>query len=178
MNSLTPTFTGQFIDPEDLDRRDVRIEDIAHALSMQCRYNGHTLEFYSVAEHCCLLARYIMGVTKNRTAALYALLHDAHEAYLGDVSRPVKPLLSDDFAEACSRAQAEIMSALGLPFPEALIDVEDADDRIINDEMAVLFPSMVVDNTEPRLGVNIECYSPSIAEKCFLDLYKKLSRKS
>jgi hypothetical protein len=71
--------------PEDID-----ILDIAHSLSMQCRYNGHTKGFYSVAEHSVLVANLVPPRLR-----LQALLHDASEAYVGDVIRPIKRLLKN-----------------------------------------------------------------------------------
>lgn len=59
--------------------------DIAHSLSMQCRFNGHTAEFYSVAQHCLLVADLVPAEHQ-----LVALLHDATEAYVGDLVRPLK----------------------------------------------------------------------------------------
>ena len=64
--------------------------DIAHSLSMQCRFNGHTRDFYSVAEHCCLVAD-LVPVEHQ----LAALLHDATEAYVGDLVRPLKEDMRD-----------------------------------------------------------------------------------
>lgn len=63
----------------------VDITDIAHSLSMQCRFNGHTRSFYSVAQHCCLVAD-----LAPPSQQLVALLHDATEAYVGDLVRPLK----------------------------------------------------------------------------------------
>ncbi len=59
--------------------------DLAHSLSMQCRFNGHTSSFYSVAQHCLLVAELVPEEHK-----LAALLHDATEAYVGDLVRPLK----------------------------------------------------------------------------------------
>lgn len=59
--------------------------DIAHSLSMQCRFNGHSRSFYSVAQHCCLVADLVPAEHQ-----LAALLHDATEAYVGDMVRPLK----------------------------------------------------------------------------------------
>lgn len=63
----------------------VHTADIAHSLSMQCRFNGHTNRFYSVAQHCCLVADLV-----PLEHQLSALLHDATEAYVGDLVRPLK----------------------------------------------------------------------------------------
>lgn len=72
---------------------EIRIEDIAHSLSQQCRFNGHTKEFYSVAQHCCLMARYFEHAKFENRMILAALLHDAAEAYLGDIPTPIKNCL-------------------------------------------------------------------------------------
>lgn len=64
--------------------------DIAHSLSMQCRFNGHTSSFYSVAQHCYLVADLVP--TEHHLAAL---LHDATEAYVGDLVRPLKQGMRD-----------------------------------------------------------------------------------
>ena len=80
-----PTYTGKRLDPFDPQRDQIDLIDIAHALSQICRYNGHTVRHYSVAEHCvrvssCVPAR-VCGLT---------LMHDAAEAYIGDMVRPIK----------------------------------------------------------------------------------------
>lgn len=92
------TFTGRHINPFDPDPAAIDIEDIAHALSHICRFTGHTRSFYSVAEHCVRAADYntmtsIHGTMgkRSRRMALATLLHDASEAYLTDIPRPLKP---------------------------------------------------------------------------------------
>ena len=69
---------------------DVDTDDIAHALGMQCRFNGHTKEFYSVAQHCVLVAELLSRRGASVKLQLYGLLHDAGEAYVGDVTVPVQ----------------------------------------------------------------------------------------
>ena len=79
------TFSGRKFWPLDSIPEDIYIEDIAHALSLICRFGGHCSEFYSVAQHSVLVAG---AVTQEHK--LWALLHDATEAYLGDIVRPLK----------------------------------------------------------------------------------------
>jgi hypothetical protein len=84
------TATGRRLYVLDPDPEQVVIEDIAHALSHICRWGGHVLTFYSVAEHCLRASSIV-----PRGHALHALLHDATEAYLGDVITPLKRTLPD-----------------------------------------------------------------------------------
>ena len=83
--SWIQTFTGRKVYPLALKPSDVCVEDIAHALSMKCRFNGHCREFYSVAEHSTRVA---MILPKGKQ--VFGLLHDAAEAYLPDVCAPIK----------------------------------------------------------------------------------------
>lgn len=78
------TFTGVSYYPTDPHVEDINIEDIAHHLALQCRFNGACKVFYSVAQHSVLVSK----LCKNYP--LWGLLHDAAEAYLGDLVRPVK----------------------------------------------------------------------------------------
>jgi uncharacterized protein len=79
------TVTGKQFWPMDAQPEEVDIEDIAHALSLPCRFNGHCKQFYSVAEHSIHVSR----VVSNENAAR-GLLHDAAEAYLSYIPQPVK----------------------------------------------------------------------------------------
>jgi len=83
-------YTGRKYWPVDPRPEDVFIEDIAHALSLLCRYTGHSDKFYSVAEHSVLMSKLV-----RPDIALQALMHDATEAYLGDVGRPLKVSLPE-----------------------------------------------------------------------------------
>jgi uncharacterized protein len=83
----------------------VEPSDIAHSLSMQCRFNGHTSSFYSVAQHCYLVADLVPAEHQ-----LHALLHDATEAYVGDLVRPLKEgmyLYYGSIGAACVYAATE-----------------------------------------------------------------------
>lgn len=79
------TYSGKAFYPRDPRADEICIEDIAHALSMICRYNGHCLEFYSVAQHSVMVSNLCPP-----SQSLEGLMHDAAEAYLGDMIRPLK----------------------------------------------------------------------------------------
>ena len=80
-------------DPFQPNPEDIHIRDIAHALSLLCRANGHFPHFYSVGQHSVLCMREAEVRGYSRRVQLGCLLHDASEAYLSDVTRPIKPLL-------------------------------------------------------------------------------------
>ncbi len=84
------TYSGKKANIFDFKEEDIDIVDIAHSLSLQCRFNGHVNWFYSVAQHS-LMACYIIEVLMAEPEpALQALLHDAGEAYIGDLPKPIK----------------------------------------------------------------------------------------
>lgn len=112
-NGIIRTVSGDEFCPfnkESMGRVD--IGDIGWSLAHQCRYNGHVDRFYSVANHCLVMARYFME-RKDYSKALEALLHDASEAYMGDMVHPIKALLPDVVALE-NRIQAYVFSELGL----------------------------------------------------------------
>ena len=84
------TSTGKRFDLYEPDADMIDPRDISHALAHLCRFNGHTREFYSVAQHSCIVAELVPEEHK-----LAALLHDATEAYLGDMTRPLKLWMPD-----------------------------------------------------------------------------------
>ncbi len=79
------TFSRTMFYPLDPHPEDVHIVDIAHALANICRFGGHAKRFYSVAQHSVLVSRIV-----EPEDALHGLMHDAAEAYVGDVVRPIK----------------------------------------------------------------------------------------
>ena len=88
--SYITTYTGLHFDPVEPDENLIKVKDIAHALSMICRANGHTRIFYSVAQHSIACAKEARQQGLSKEIVLGCLLHDASEAYLSDVTRPIK----------------------------------------------------------------------------------------
>lgn len=162
------TYKGRFW-PFAPQAADVFIEDIAHSLSMQCRYAGHGERFYSVAEHSVHLARWCQKFGSH--VALTALLHDATEAYLVDVPRPVKAHLV-----GYKEAEIEVWRAIAKRFDLDInlpTVVHEADGRICADEMRANLHE-VDPNVGPPLGVTLEFWTPGVAEIYFLDMFSKL----
>jgi len=93
MADYITTYTKIHFTPLEPREEDIRIEDIAHALSMMTRANGHFSEFYSVAQHCIYCSEEAKARGDSKRIQLACLLHDASEAYLADITRPVKKCL-------------------------------------------------------------------------------------
>lgn len=159
---------------------DVHLLDIAHALAHVCRYNGHGGKFYSVAEHSVLLARAARETGRNEHVQRAALFHDATEAYVGDVTRPVKQLLGETYARIERGVARVIQQRFGLPLTYPW--VHDADQRICVDEMTQLFGPDSFNNTPDSsflggtgvLGANPRFWSPDEAKAEFLSLAAEL----
>jgi 5'-deoxynucleotidase YfbR-like HD superfamily hydrolase len=95
MGNWITTYTGKHFDPVHPDASLIDIRDIAHALSLLCRGNGHVKTFYSVGQHCINCAKEASARGLSRRMVLACLLHDASECYLSDVPSPFKKTLED-----------------------------------------------------------------------------------
>lgn len=114
------TFCGERFQPLKPVIETIRIEDIAHALSNQCRFSGHTRTHYSVAEHSVRVANLVESWGHPTEVFLWALLHDASEAYLVDLPTPLKqdPVLGPAYQKAEKRLMRAICRAFDLPLRE------------------------------------------------------------
>ena len=166
------TYTGRQFWPGEPRVEDVNIVDIAHALSMQCRYSGHCKHFYSVAEHSVHVSFSLP--TEHR---LWGLLHDASEAYLTDVPRPIKPLLRG-YADLEANIMAVICERYELPFNEPA-EVKRVDTAILADEMVQLMaePPAPWHLPEPPLGIQVQGWSPERAKAEFLRRFYNLTER-
>jgi uncharacterized protein len=158
------TYSGKRIDPFNMTLDDIAIEDIAHHLSNICRFNGACSTFYSVAEHSFHVS-YRISAQSRKPTKLWGLLHDAAEAYLGDLLDPFKQL------EECGRfrkAEEEILwlvahkYGLPLPIPDA-VWVEDK--AILQLEFKLFFDDFKLPKT----------MLPLDAEQQFLKRFRELS---
>ncbi|MBZ0268685.1 phosphohydrolase [bacterium] len=160
------TFTGKQFWPLDPRAEDVDIVDIAHALSLQTRYGGHCLRFYSVAEHSVHVASRVPDDLR-----LAALLHDASEAYLIDVPRPVKHSLAE-YRGIEDRVMRAVFERFGIEFP--LPDaIKAVDDRILLDELQQNMAAPPADWSvvgDP-VGVSLCCWEPMRAKEEFSKMF-------
>jgi hypothetical protein len=133
MSNAIVTATGRRVDPFNPRVEDIDIIDIATALSNICRYGGHVRRFYSVAEHSLHVAWRL-----PRELRLDGLLHDAAEAYLGDIPRPIKKAAGlAGWREAEAAVERAVARRFGIRYPMHSA-VREIDDRIILDEWAAL----------------------------------------
>lgn len=162
------TASGRAFYPLDPRPEEIHIEDIAAALSKLCRYGGHTKQFYSVAEHCVLMAH-----AAPDGMHLAALLHDASEAYLSDVIRPIKRHLSNyEAIEADLERAIARRFCIAWPMPA---EVKRMDNAILVDErdQAMAKPPRDWALTESALGVTLQFWSPEKAEYEFLAAFRR-----
>jgi hypothetical protein len=155
---------------------DILIEDIAHALSQLCRFGGHTRVFYSVAEHSVHVSQLCLP-----DDALAGLLHDATEAYLGDVIAPLKELPEFVAYRAAERNLHRVIAQrFGFPAEEPR-SVTQADQTMLRIEIRdVLDPGASTrTRKEPargRLAIRMP-WQPRVARARFLSRFGELRRK-
>lgn len=159
--------------PGDPVPEDVHLEDIASALAKICRYTGHCASYYSVAQHSVIVSKLVPP-----ELALEGLLHDASEAYLCDVARPVKRM---KFMEGYRQVEKVNDRAIRLRFGLQLDEspaVKEADARLLQTEaaqlMAPLHAEWVV-SAPPFEGLTISPLSPEDARQLFLARYHELT---
>ena len=125
--------------PLDPRKEEIKIMDIAHALSMMCRGNGHYEHFYSVAQHSINCAKEAELRGESLRIQLACLLHDASEAYISDITRPVKRLL-DEYRRIEDKLQNFIFDFYGIGdlSNEEEVIVKEIDDSMLNYELKEL----------------------------------------
>jgi hypothetical protein len=171
MKSTILTHSGIEFDVCNPEPDLIEIEDIAHALANLCRFTGHTKHFYSVAQHSFLCASLVPPEHRFET-----LLHDAAEAYVGDVSSPLKAQLPGYKLIECKVEQA-VRERFGLP-PKMSPWVKEADLQMLAAEKAQLMPQFEepwdILNGVAVPDVRIEYEPPAIARQMFLKLFNWL----
>lgn len=176
MADFITTFSKINFTPLEPKIEDIKIEDIAHALSLLCRANGHYTEFYSVGAHC--LNCYDEAVARRETPRIRmaCLLHDASEAYLSDITRPVKKNL-EKYMEIEERLQNMIYEKF---VGEPLNDYEKQMVKTIDDALLYWefyeFSAVKLGDMEPFVAMTPDFYKGTMrqVEQAFLDTYNEI----
>ena len=165
------TYTGKRFYPFDPRPEEIDILDIAHALSMQCRFGGHIKQFYSVAEHsvnaCDLL--------EDPRERMRALLHDGSEAFIADMVTPVKRFMPE-YKSLENIIQSAIDNKFGVedvPYE----NIKKADLQMLSTEahqLMLIAPVGWQDMPKP-LSTELICLAPSDAKILFLDRFNELT---
>jgi len=165
------TVSGRFFDFHNPDRYVFDIEEIAHSLSNICRYGGHSERFYSVAEHSVHVSRVV-----HPKLALCGLLHDASEAFVGDMPSPLKALCQS-YRTIEDRVQAAIAASFNLPYPFPP-EVHLADKMLYKAERQQIAPTPdnVWHTDIPVADIEIVGWSPYEASQQFLARYEELKK--
>lgn len=171
VNNMIKVAAGHYVDLASPDPATVEIRSIAAALSKICRFGGHCPRFYSVAEHCihCTTLGADEGVVGDALLAVF--LHDAAEAYVGDMVKPLKNIMPG-YAEAESRIEAAIEAAMGVDFRRWSDVIKRFDRAMLKAEKISMWP----DDREKWAGfsdiedreVSLRFWPPGEAEKEFL----------
>lgn len=189
MNSNIQTYSGKMFNVFDPDASLIDIEDIAHALSLTCRFGGHCSSFYSVAQHSILVSDWMyknLHPQKSAIIGMIGLLHDAAEAYIGDVPRPIKRFINDFdkiefniiemiykkygvwnfYKKGNSRRLSTVKFSHNLQF---------ADDTVLSTEKRDLMKSEVKgwQKLPPPCSKRIRTWNPQEAEKKFINRFNK-----
>lgn len=167
------TFSCKKFYIENPKPEDICIEDIAHALSMICRFTGHTKEFYSVSTHSLYVSK--MCSKENQ---LYGLLHDATEAYIQDLNRPVKRMTQlAGYREVEHNLHKVICNKFGLPETEP-IEVKTVDTKMLATEALQFMAPLHKDWSKQGLeafDIVIEAATPKVAKHLFLARFYELT---
>ena len=168
------TYTGEEFTPLDPDIEKIHIEDIAHSLSLLCRANGHIDYFFSIAQHSINCANEAKARRLTARVQLACLIHDASEAYISDITRPVKYYLTQ-YKEIEKRLQDVIyFKFLGASLPEEEYDFMDKiDNDMLLHELYSLMKKRKLTETLPVLygSPSFEFRSQTEVETEFLKVY-------
>jgi len=170
------TYNGKRVHPLSPSQDEIVIEDVAHSLSQQCRFLGHTRALYTVAQHCVLVSEIVPSGD-----ALWGLLHDASEAYLGDLPAPIKRDPQMEFYRiAEQRLLTCIVQKFGLA-PEMPQSVERADKILLATEFRDVSAVDDLDwiiaecGCEPAASLWIAPWPPGVAKRRFLARFQELT---
>lgn len=164
--------------PLDPKNEEIKKIDIAHALSMMCRANGHTVHFYSVGQHSILCAKEAKNRGYSKRVQLACLLHDASEAYISDITRPVKSMLPKylEFEEVLQN-QIYDFYGLGDMTEKEEKQVKEIDDAMLNYEMKNLLDYHGINDLEVSKEYDLSFRLMNEVEEEFLEILEELLKK-
>ena len=171
IDNYMETYMGIHFYPLHLTIDSINIKDIAHALSNICRFNGHSSEFFSVAQHSILVSDHVS--MKNK---MWALLHDASEAYICDIPSPLK---KSDYFKEYRNIEKNIMDVICDKFgmdhkePEEVKKYDLLALRTEAEQLGFVVESWKTYDLKP-LDVKIRCWSADKAEEVFLNTFYEL----
>jgi uncharacterized protein len=171
------TYTGRAFHFADFRSDDICIEDIAHALSMECRYGGHCAWHYSVAQHSVHVYDALVDFNLDDETLRQGLLHDAPEAYIKDIPRPLKETLGPGYKALDKAIWHAICIRYGV-IPDIAPIVKEIDLRLALDEKAALLSrghkewTGISSRFQP-LGITIPEWSPSRAKTEFINRFRR-----
>jgi hypothetical protein len=172
------TYTGKQFYPLDVRQEDIDIEDVAHALSMKCRYNGHCRKFYSVAEHSVYVARELeCRYPADKNVILWGLLHDAGEAYLPDTPSPIKHMGIGILSKCEEDILKVISKKYDLSYPPP-VEVKKIDNILLMTERAQVMAGGCVSGwnlSELPIDLEIIFYSPMVSKTIFLSEFNRIN---
>jgi len=146
------TFKGEHFTPLDPDINQIHIEDIAHSLSLLCRANGHIDYFFSIAQHSINCAAEAKARGYTARVQLACLLHDASEAYISDITRPVKYYLTEYKVIEKKLQDIIYTKYLGEPLPEEEYNLmKQIDNDMLISELNTLMKNKKVFDKIPSL---------------------------
>ena len=177
MSNYITTYTGLHFYPTEPNPDGLRMEDIAHALSLLCRGNGQTTTFFSMGQHCLHCAREAQARGYSRRVALACLLHDASEAYLSDVPRPFKQSMPQYRVLENRLLDVIYTKFLGAPLTdeEAALVKQIDDDMLYFDLRLLLNEPSNESGPEMKSAFSYDVLPFETVEREYLELYKKLS---
>ena len=176
MNQYFRTYNGKHVHPLSPSQDEIVIEDVAHSLSQQCRFLGHTHALYTVAQHCVLVSEMVPPGD-----ALWGLLHDASEAYLGDLPAPIK---RDPRMEFHRIAEERLLACIARRFglaPEMPQSVKRADKILLATEFRDVTAVDDLDwiiaecGCEPDQSLRITPWPSEVARRRFLARFEELT---
>lgn len=175
--SYITTYSKKPLDPVTAEADEIKLVDIAHALSLMCRANGHFPYFYSVAQHCVNCVKEAAARGYSRRVQLGCLLHDASEAYLSDVTRPIKQLLPY-YLEVEERLQNVIFDKWITPplTEKERAQIFEVDDALLYHEFMEIMGERVAETPPPLYAsLNFSCVDFSLIESQYAELFEKLT---